>query len=65
MFVLKKKGELRLVVDYRALNTLIRKNRALLLLIGEILDRLSAAKIYTKLDLKDAYYRIRLRESDE
>ncbi|KAL2126371.1 hypothetical protein VTI74DRAFT_1096 [Chaetomium olivicolor] len=65
LFVPKKQGELRLVVDYRALNHITLKNRAPLPLIGEILDRLSSAKIYTKLDLKDAYYRIRIREGDE
>jgi transposase InsO family protein len=65
MFVPKKGGELRLVVDYRALNHITRKNRAPLPLIGEILDRLATAKIFTKLDLKDAYYRIRIRSGDE
>lgn len=65
LFVPKKEGEPRLVVDYRALNHITRKNRAPLPLIGEILDRLSSAKIFTKIDLKDAYYRIRIREGDE
>ena len=65
LFVPKKGGQLRLCVDYRALNRLTRKNRAPLPLIGEILDRLGRAKVYTKLDLKDAYYRIRIKEGDE
>ena len=34
------------------------KNQYLLFLISEILDRLVDAKIYTQLDLRDAYYRI-------
>ena len=38
LFVPKKGGQLRLCVDYRALNRLTRKNRAPLPLIGEILD---------------------------
>ena len=54
--MLKKGGALRIVVDYRALNTRTVKNRTALPLISEILNRLSAAKIYIKLDLKDAYY---------
>ena len=65
LFVPKKGGQLRLCVDYRALNRITRKNRAPLPLIGEILDRLSKAKIYTKLDLRDAYHRIRIKLGDE
>jgi transposase InsO family protein len=65
LFVPKKGGKLRLCVDYRALNRVTKKNRAPLPLIGEILDRLSKAKVYTKLDLKDAYHRIRIEPGDE
>ena len=65
MFVPKKSGELRLCVDYRALNRVTEKNRYPLPLISEILDRLSGAKYFTKLDLKDAFHRIRIREGDE
>lgn len=65
LFVPKKGGTLRLCVDYRALNQITRKDRAPLPLISEILDRLQGARVYTKLDLKDAYHRIRIREGDE
>jgi len=65
LFIPKKGGSLQLVVDYRALNIYTIKNRATLLLIGEILDRLLATKIYTKLNLKDIYYRIRIYASDK
>ena len=41
------------------------KNRLVLPLISKTLDRLVGSKIFTKLDLKDAYYRIRIRRSDE
>jgi len=41
------------------------KNRYSLPLIIEILDRLYNSKIFTKLDLKDTYYRIRIKEGDE
>jgi hypothetical protein len=56
---------LRLYVDYRALNKLTVKNRHALPLIDETINRLSNAKIYTKLDLKDAYYRIRIKTNNK
>ena len=43
----------------------MKKNRYPLPLIGETLDRLSGATQFTKLDLRDAYHRIRIREGDE
>ena len=65
LFVPKKDGGLRLCVDYRGLNKVTVKNRHPLPLISETLDRLNGAKQFTKLDLKDAYHRIRIRRGDE
>ena len=65
LFVKKKDGSLRLRVDYRGLNAVTKKDRYPLPLIGEALDRLSTAKSYTKLDIKEAYHNIRIREGDE
>ncbi|EDN04910.1 hypothetical protein HCAG_08572 [Histoplasma mississippiense (nom. inval.)] len=65
LFAPKKDGTLRLCVDYRGLNEITVKNRYPLPLISEILDRLAGAKIYTQLDLRDAYHRIRIRAGDE
>lgn len=64
LFVPKKDGSLRLCVDYRGLNKVTIKNRYPLPLISEILDRLSGAKFFTKLDLRDAYHRIRIARGD-
>jgi hypothetical protein len=41
------------------------KDRTPLPLIGEALDRLAKAKIYTKLDVKDAYHNLWIAEGDE
>jgi hypothetical protein len=41
------------------------KNRVPLPLIGEILDYLSVVKVYTKFNLKDIYYCIRLYKNDK
>ena len=65
LFVPKKNGKLRLVVDYRRLNAITNKNRYPLPLINEIPDKLRAAKWYTKLDLRGAYNLIRMKEGEE
>jgi hypothetical protein len=65
LFVPKADGSMRLCVDYRGLNKVTIKNRHPLPLINEILDRLSGAGMFTKLDLKWAYHRIRIRRGDE
>ena len=60
LFILKKDGGLRLYVDYRGLNRVSIKNRYLLPLISEIFNRLLGVKYFSKVDIKDTYYRIRL-----
>ena len=65
LFVLKKDGSLRLCVDYRGLNKVSVKNRYPLPLISEILDRLSGSWYFSKIDVQDAYHRIRIKEGDE
>ncbi len=40
LFIFKKDGGLRMCVDYRGFNKIIKKNRYLLSFIGETLDRL-------------------------
>jgi hypothetical protein len=63
--VLKKDENLRLYVDYRSFNKLTIKNRYALFLIGEFINRLFNVAIYIKLDIRDIYYRIRIRSNDE
>jgi hypothetical protein len=65
LFILKKDGEFRLCMNYRNLNKITIKNRHSLFLIGETLDRFNGAVVYIKLDLKNIYYRIRIRKGDE
>jgi hypothetical protein len=61
----KKDGTLRLYIDYREFNAITVKNRYPLPLISEILDRLNGSTIFSKIDLKNTYYRIRIKEGDE
>ena len=65
MFVPKKNGKLRLVIDYRKLNEITKKDVTPLPLITEIRDRLFRAKWFTALDLKGAYNLIRIKPGDE
>jgi len=54
LFAKKKDGSLQLCVDYGALNRGTVKNPYPLPLISEMLDRLHGARIFTKLDLRNA-----------
>lgn len=65
MFVPKKNNKLRLVVDYRRLNEITKKDRTPLPLVEELRDRLTGSKYFTTLDLKSAYNLIRVKEGDE
>ena len=65
MFVKRPDGKLRLVIDFRGINAVTVKNRFPLPLIGEMLDRLHEAKIFTKIDLRNAYHQVRMKEGDE
>ena len=65
MFVKKPGGGLRFCVDYRGLNAITIKNRYPLPLITETLNRLSRAKIFTKLDIISAFNRLLIKEGDE
>ncbi len=65
MFTPKPDRTLQLCVNYRGLNSMTMKNRHPLTLIDEILDRLSGARVFTNVDVKNAYYRLRIREGNK
>ena len=65
LFMKKPDGGLRLCVDYRKLNAITVKNRYPLPRIDEMFDRLSGAKIFSKLDLQDAYHCICIQQGDK
>ena len=64
-FVPKADRKLWLCVDYRGLNKITFKNRYTLPLISELRSRLWEATIFTKLDLMNGYYLIRMAEGEE
>ncbi|XP_059066505.1 uncharacterized protein LOC131048153 [Cryptomeria japonica] len=65
LFQCKKEGTLQLCVDYRALNKLTIKNKYPLPLIADSFDRLVDARVFSKLDLRQDYYQIRIAQGDE
>jgi len=52
-------------VDYKALNKVTVKNRYPLLQIDDLFDRLSGAKVFSRIDLPSGYYQIRIAQGDE
>ena len=60
----KKNNKLRLYVDYHNLNAIIIKNYHFFL-IFETLNRLCELKIFIKLNLKNVYYKFRIKIDDE
>ncbi|KAG1925560.1 retrotransposable element [Pimephales promelas] len=64
-FVKKKDGGLRPCIDYRGLNDITVKFRYPLPLVPAALEQLRNAKYFSKLDLRNAYNLIRIRDGDE
>lgn len=56
----KPGGGLRFCVDYRKLNSITEKDRYPLPLIDETMAQLSKASIFTKIDIRQAFHKIRL-----
>ena len=66
LFAKKPSGGLRFCVDYRKLNEITKKNRYPLPLISEIMSRLARARFLTRIDIRHAFNRLRMKtEKDE
>lgn len=64
LFVKKASGELRLCVDYRALNAVTQRDRYPLPRVEDCLDRLAGAKVFTKMDLRSGFHQLRVHGDD-
>jgi len=64
-FIKKKDGSLRLVQDYRALNSMTVKNKYPLPLISELMSQLRGARYFTKLDIHWGFNNICIKPRDK
>ena len=64
LFAKKKDKTLQLCIDYRQLNKVTIKNRYSLSRIDDLFDQLKREQVYSKIDLRTGYHRLRVRETD-
>ena len=64
-FIKKKDGSLQLVQDYQALNAITVKNKYLLPLISELINKLQGAKYFTKLNVCWGFNNVHIKEGDK
>eukprot|EP00798_Chlamydomonas_sp_ICE-L_P030047 gene30047-biopygen15903 len=64
LFIAKPDGTWRMAIDYRKLNKVTIPNRYPLPRIDDLFDQVRGAKVFSNLDLRNAYHNIRLHDSD-
>lgn len=61
----KNDGSLRPCIDYRGLNDVTMKNRYPFPLMSSAFELLQGAKVFTKLDLRNAYHLVCIKKGHE
>jgi len=64
-YIPKKDGLLQLVQDYKKLNQVTIKDKMLLSLIGEVINKLKEAKYFNKLNLIWGYNNVQIKEGNK
>jgi hypothetical protein len=65
LFVKKPGKKFHFCVNYWALNAIIFQNRYLLFLIRKTLKRLAKARYYTKMNVRAAFYKFRIKKGNK
>ena len=65
LFIKKINNSLRLYIDYKKLNEIIIKNNYSLSLLLNFLKRFAYVKHFIKINIRNAYYKIRIRKNNE
>jgi hypothetical protein len=60
----KKYGTWRICIDYRDMNKITIKNRYLIPRIEDLLDQITEAKYFSKIDLKSGYHQVLIEQTD-
>jgi hypothetical protein len=64
-FIPKNDGAMSICIDYLGLNLITKKNHYPLLSICKVIDRVPGTQFFSKLDICNAYPRIRIQKGDE
>jgi len=64
LFTPKKDGTMRMVVDYRQLNSQTIRDRFPTPTAGDLIAKTRGAKLFSKIDLQSGFHQLRMREAD-
>jgi hypothetical protein len=65
ILVKKKNGEYRMVIDYRKLNAVTKKDAYPLPRIDDLLDTLGKAKVFSALDMRAGFHQVPMEEDSK